>query len=232
MRRFGKETHIIYGYREINRPHRWYVGRKLYRRKDIRDEDHRKGSSGSRKFNEFVHHKVKQGKTFDDLFEYFELETFFGYERQADIREGVYIDLYNAVWPNGFCLSGGATGDSIETFCLRRDKNKKGATKSLTKYIYPTIKERKKTKMSKGINISGLPGRSVILVPGKFISVSDASALLSVPTSELYREVDRGVLPIRKKAPVKGIPVVEFCKYAQGKGVGVAPISDIPKLMA
>ena len=69
-----KETHIIYGYREIDGRHRWYVGKTRARRWKYRHSDHKRaGSKG--KFHNFLRKGYREGKSFDQLVERFDLET-------------------------------------------------------------------------------------------------------------------------------------------------------------
>lgn len=106
-----RETYIIYCYREIDSPNRCKVGIKLYRQNKQRQLAHRGGYSGCLKFDRFVKARFKEGKRFDDIFEYFELETFIGNRQDAESREDHYTKLWNAI-DNGFCLQSGCYNGS------------------------------------------------------------------------------------------------------------------------
>ena len=91
-----KETFIIYCYRERQSPHRCYVGQKVARNINKRDYDHRKAISGAPKFNNWVRkHVIDAGVPFDDVLEYFELETYHG--NDVSSREHAYIDLWDSI---------------------------------------------------------------------------------------------------------------------------------------
>lgn len=114
-RRFGdimgmKETFIIYLYRERAKPHRCYVGQKLARTNGQRDYAHRKAKSSASKFNNWVRkHIIRAGVPFDDVLEYFELETYHG--ENVSEREHRYIDLWNSI-ENGWNLEKNGAGGS------------------------------------------------------------------------------------------------------------------------
>ena len=101
-----KETHIIYGYREREGKHRWYVGLKLFEENRARDQGHRRAKDKG-KFHNFIRKAYRTGKTFDQVLEYFEIESFFGTAQQAELREKHYTLLYNALAPHGFNLFAG-----------------------------------------------------------------------------------------------------------------------------
>lgn len=102
-----QETHIIYGYRERAGKNRWYVGCTLVRCEEERDKYHRRAEGGCTKFHNFINKAKRLGKSFDDVLEKFELETFFGTAQEAEMREKKYTALYNALAPHGFVLMAG-----------------------------------------------------------------------------------------------------------------------------
>lgn len=102
-----QQEHLIYGYRERAGKRRWYVGCTLVRRREKRKDAHRKAKVERSKFHRFIRKAYRHGKTFDEVLEYFELETLIGTAQQAEIKEVVYTDLYNALAPTGFVLKAG-----------------------------------------------------------------------------------------------------------------------------
>lgn len=141
-----EETFIIYLYREKQRPHRCYVGEKLYRNNKQRDYAHRSGTSHAPKFNSFVKkHILKAGKIFDDVLEYFELETYHGTVEGCSGREHRCIDLWNSI-KNGWNLEKNSVGGSRSEETRRKiSESLKGRT-SWNKGI--PCSEEKKRKLS------------------------------------------------------------------------------------
>ena len=80
-----KETHIIYGYREIGGRQRWYIGKTRARRWRHHHNDHKRADART-KFHNFLRKGYREGKSFDQLVERFELETFFGTNEGAGER--------------------------------------------------------------------------------------------------------------------------------------------------
>lgn len=83
------------------------MGAKKYRNNKKRDKEHRKASGLCPKFHAFIQKVYREGKTFDDVLEYFELESVFGYLEDVERAELSHTDLRNALSPNGFVLSAG-----------------------------------------------------------------------------------------------------------------------------
>lgn len=122
-----KETFIIYCYRERKGTHRCYVGEKLARTNGKRDKEHRRANSGATVFNNFVRkHVIDAGVPFDDVLEYFELETYHG--DNVSEREHRYIDLWNSI-ENGWNLekngAGGSRSEETKRKVSEANKGKK-----------------------------------------------------------------------------------------------------------
>ncbi len=115
-----RQAHLIYGYRERAGKNRWYIGCTMVRNKKNRRRAHRWAKEEGSKFHRFIRKSYRDGKSFDDVLEYFELETFFGTDRNASLREDKYTEIYDALAPNGFVLSAGRyAGKKSEEFRKR-----------------------------------------------------------------------------------------------------------------
>ena len=121
------DTHLIYGYRERGGRHRWYIGCTLVSRRRIRDQHHRKALEEKKYFHRFIRKAYREGKSFGDVLEYFEIETFRGTAKQAEVREIHYTFLYDALAPNGFVLKAGRYQGAMAEPLKRviSEKNKK-----------------------------------------------------------------------------------------------------------
>ena len=136
-----KETSILYLYRERQSPHRCYVGKKLFTQNKRRDKDHRRAKSRAPKFNNWVRkHVIDGGVPFDDVLEYFELETYHG-DNVAE-REHRYIDLWNAIG-NGWNIEKNGAGGS---------KSKETIEKAKRTFQNPEIKEKHRKAVKLAVN--------------------------------------------------------------------------------
>ena len=99
-------VYIIYGYREREGKNRWYIGCKVFSERSNRHKEHKRAG---RKvfFHNFINKAYRDGKTFEQALDYFEIETFRGTARQAEARELHYTKLYNAEAPGGFVTKAG-----------------------------------------------------------------------------------------------------------------------------
>ena len=141
----GNKAHIIYGYREISKPNRWKIGVAEYssgRRNPAkkRQRAHANAKSGCPKFDDHLRSCFRQGSCFEEVFEYFELETFFGDREGAEEREVHYTNLYNAIWPSGFCMVAGPT-PNVEQW-KERVKSADALEKHAESMASPEVKEK------------------------------------------------------------------------------------------
>ena len=98
--------HIIYGYRsKLNG--KWKVGCTLQSQREQRHFVHTRARSKCRLFDNYLKARFKEGKTFDDVFEYFQLRVFVCSRRDAERWEDIYTARYDAIHPNGFGLKSG-----------------------------------------------------------------------------------------------------------------------------
>ena len=101
-----REPHIIYGYRsKLNG--KWKIGCTLQRQERKRHSMHMHGKSGCRLFDNYWLARKREGMSFDDVFEYFQLRVFVCSRRDAERWEDIYTNRYNAIKPHGFCLDSG-----------------------------------------------------------------------------------------------------------------------------
>ena len=101
-----KDVHVIYGYRS-RLDGRWKVGCTLQSESKDRHRRHLKAKSGCRLFDNYLRKRFKEGKIFNDVFEYFQLRVFVCSRRDAERWEDIYTARYNALKPNGFNLQSG-----------------------------------------------------------------------------------------------------------------------------
>ncbi len=107
------EDYVIYGYFELDYPHRCYVGKTLQSRAEQRDQEHHAGKSGAPKFNTFVNAAFIYGdRDFDDVLRYEILEHFTGTAQECAEREGEHIQRKNAI-ENGWNLKTEGTGTDL-----------------------------------------------------------------------------------------------------------------------
>lgn len=92
--------YLIYGYREIEEPNRWYVGSCLYIREQIRDEFHRRRFGDGKKFRRALK-KVANGRCFDELVQKVVLEVVWGTPQDCIDRENIHMDRLDSI-QNGF----------------------------------------------------------------------------------------------------------------------------------
>ena len=90
-----RESTILYVIRMIEPPYRCYIGKKLASRNKDRNDAHRRADSGMYFHNWIQKHVYAKGLEFEDVLEYFELETYSGDNVAA--REHHYIDLWGAL---------------------------------------------------------------------------------------------------------------------------------------
>lgn len=107
------EDYLIYAYFELDHPRRCYVGKTLQSRAEQRDQEHRAGKSGAKKFNAFVQNEIIYGnRDFDDVLTYKILEHFTGTAQECAEREGEHIQRKNAI-ENGWNLKAEGTGNGL-----------------------------------------------------------------------------------------------------------------------
>ncbi len=104
-----REPHIIYGYRcKTGRmAGKWKIGCTLQEQNKNRHSDHRKAQSGVRLFDRYLNARIREGYSYDDVFEYFQLRVLVCTRQDAEIWERIYTDRYDALSPNGFNLVSG-----------------------------------------------------------------------------------------------------------------------------
>lgn len=107
------EDYVIYAYIELDHPRRCYVGKTLQSRAEQRDQEHRRGESGAKKFNAFVQNEIIYGaRDFDDVLRYEVLEHFAGTAQECAEREGEHIQRKNSI-ENGWNLKTEGTGNGL-----------------------------------------------------------------------------------------------------------------------
>ena len=107
------EDYLIYAYFELDHPRRCYVGKTLQSRAEQRDQEHRSGESGAKKFNAFVKNEIIYGdRDFDDVLDYKILEQFTGTAKECAEREGEHIQRKNSI-ENGWNLKPEGTGTGL-----------------------------------------------------------------------------------------------------------------------
>ncbi len=107
------EDYLIYAYFELDHPRRCYVGKTLQSRAEQRDQEHRSGESGAKKFNAFVNHEIIYAdRDFDDVLRYEILEHFTGTAQECAEREGEHIQRKNSI-ENGWNLKPEGTGNGL-----------------------------------------------------------------------------------------------------------------------
>ena len=107
------EDYLIYAYFELDHPRRCYVGKTLQSRAEQRDQEHRSGESGAKKFNAFVQNEIIFGdRDFDDVLRYEILEHFTGTAQECAEREGEHIQRKNSI-ENGWNLKTEGTGNGL-----------------------------------------------------------------------------------------------------------------------
>lgn len=121
--------HVIYGYRckVGHMAGKWKIGCTMQRRKEIRHDAHQKAKSACRLFDRYLRARMREGYSFADVFEYFQLRVFVCTRRDAERWEDIYTDRYKAMTPNGFNLmSGSYNGQQSEETKSLMSKNRKG----------------------------------------------------------------------------------------------------------
>ena len=107
------EDYLIYAYFELDHPRRCYVGKTLQSRAEQRDQEHRSGESGAKKFNAFVQNEIIFGdRDFDDVLRYEILEHFTGTAQECAEKEGEHIQRKNSI-ENGWNLKPEGTGNGL-----------------------------------------------------------------------------------------------------------------------
>ena len=107
------EDYLIYAYFELDHPRRCYVGKTLQSRAEQRDQEHRSGDSGAKKFNAFVKNDIIFGnRDFNDVLRYKILEHFTGTAKECAEREGEHIQRKNSI-ENGWNLKPEGTGNGL-----------------------------------------------------------------------------------------------------------------------
>lgn len=92
--------YLVYGYREIDEPNRWYVGSCLYMREQARDNQHRRRLGAANKFRRELN-KVAAGRCFDEIVQKVVLEIVWGTPQDAIDRENIHMDRLDSI-QNGF----------------------------------------------------------------------------------------------------------------------------------
>lgn len=92
--------YLIYGYREIEEPNRWYVGSCMYIREQARDDQHRRRFGDGKKFRRELK-KIAKGRCFDELVQKVVLEVVWGTPQDAIDRENTHMDRLDSI-ENGF----------------------------------------------------------------------------------------------------------------------------------
>lgn len=119
----AENDYLIYAYIDLDHPHRCYVGQTLQSRASQRDQDHRKGKSGSPYFNAFVQHEIIYGKkNFDDVLRYEVLEKFRGTANKCAEKEDEHIQRKNSIENGWNLLKSGVRNKHTET---QKENNRK-----------------------------------------------------------------------------------------------------------
>ena len=92
--------YLVYGYREIAEPNRWYVGSCLYLREQTRDNEHRRKLGAGKKFHRELS-KIADGRCFDELVDKVVLEVVWGTPQDCVDRENIHMDRLDSI-ENGF----------------------------------------------------------------------------------------------------------------------------------
>lgn len=92
--------YLVYGYREIDEPNRWYVGSCLYMREQARDNRHRRMFGDGKKFRRELK-KIADGRCFDELVQKVILEIVWGTPQECIDRENLHMDRLDSI-KNGF----------------------------------------------------------------------------------------------------------------------------------
>lgn len=135
-------THIIYGYRcKVGKKKgQWKIGCTLQRERIKRHRSHQRGGAGVKRFDRYLEARIREGYSYDDVFEYFQLRVFVCTSREAEIWEDIYTRRYNAIDPHGFCLkSGGYKGAVSEETKEKISKNLKNPVTLLAGRQQPLV---------------------------------------------------------------------------------------------
>ena len=99
--------HVVYGYRcKIGKKTgQWKIGCTI--QGSSRHYQHTLGESACRLFDNYLNARKREGYSYDDVFEYFQLRVLVCTHREAEVWEDIYTRRYNAISPNGFCLKSG-----------------------------------------------------------------------------------------------------------------------------
>ena len=92
--------YLIYGYREIDEPNRWYVGSCAYMREQARDDQHRRKLGDGKKLHLELS-KTADGRCFDELVQKVVLEVLWGTPQDCIDRENIHMDRLDSI-ENGF----------------------------------------------------------------------------------------------------------------------------------
>ena len=88
--------YLIYGYREIAFPHRWYVGSCLYRNEQRRHEEHCRHLGHAKKFHRELN-KIANGRCFEELVEKHVLEIIADNRKECIERENFHMDRLDSI---------------------------------------------------------------------------------------------------------------------------------------
>lgn len=154
-----KETYLIYGYhcKVGKKAGQWKVG--LTCQSDIRHKAHRKATSGVRIFDNYLKARFKEGYSFEEVFDYFELAVLDNTLQESELWERIYTDMFDAVMPNGFNLKAGnyKGKNSEESVVLMGNKRKgkspwnKGKKYKQNRDIESRKKRSARTRMFKSL---------------------------------------------------------------------------------
>lgn len=180
-----REPHIIYGYRckVGKRAGQWKIGCK-----GQRQDKHRKGNSACPLFDRYWKAREREGYSFDDVFEYFQLRVFVCSRRDAEQWEDIYTQRYNAVEPNGFCInSGNYNGSSSDIHRKRLSKAHKGIknteetrrkiSEKNTKTKLTKLARRKKRKIVVSFSCREL-AELIVLESGRLVTAQEVKKAL------------------------------------------------------
>ena len=155
--------YLVYGYREIDEPNRWYVGSCRYIREMARDNQHRNKFGAGKKFRRELR-KVASGRYFDELVDKVVLEIVWGTFQDCIDRENIHMRRLDSI-KNGFNSGLAGWTNAIEFNKGRKRPAEVGAkiSKSQKGKKLPEEQKRKlsqsamgRTSPRKGVNLSKL----------------------------------------------------------------------------
>lgn len=144
--------HYIYGYRAKvgKRSGQWKIGCTMQSEWKNRHASHQRGRSSCRLFDRYTKARMREGYSFEEIWEYFQLRVFVCTRRDAEQWERIYTERYDALAPNGFCLMTGMyNGKASEESRRLMSESRKGRTKENNEGVRRTAEKNKGKKHTK-----------------------------------------------------------------------------------